>query len=165
MTREKSALVAHFAPALKQRGFKKRGGSWYRQHEQAVQVVNIQQSQFGPVFFINLGVGHFAFGCNERPPEYECHIRARLDDFDDPIRIHTLLDFQKREFNASDADAVLAVLLEKGLPWLHKCSTESGLEEEASKGRFLLHHSIRGRCGQAQQGIRPDAPASGGSPG
>lgn len=163
MTPEKAQLVAVFAPALKLHGFKKRGASWYRINDLAVQVVNVQQSQFARWFFINLGVGVFSLGCKPFPPEYECHIRSRLDHFHDPSRLQALLDFHKREFYPPDAEVVLAILLKQGVPWLEKCSTEAGFAEEARKGRFQLHHSVKDEYARAQQAVQADGPASGGS--
>lgn len=161
MTPEKAQLVAVFAPALKRQGFKKRGASWYRSDGVAVQVVNVQQSQFARWFFVNLGVGLFSLGCKPFPPEYECHIRSRLDHFHDPTRLQALLDFHKREFCPPDAETALALLLEQGVPWLEKCSTEVGFAEEARKGRFLLHHSVKAAYAPAQQVVQADGHASG----
>lgn len=65
-------------PRLKALGFKKSGLNWRRSTEDVIQVLNIQKSQWGPEFYINLGVYIIPLGPEDKPPHNRCQIRTRL---------------------------------------------------------------------------------------
>ena len=67
---EKKHLESIFKPVLKGYGFRKKGGTWWKQLDEFTQVVNIQGSQFSKRFYLNLGVYIKSFAKNEWPAEY-----------------------------------------------------------------------------------------------
>src|SRR5438093_235721 len=73
-------LQQTLAPLLKAHGFTKEGPTWRKRFPESIAVFNIQGSQWGVSFYINLGIYFIALGQNERPLEYHCHVRARLDE-------------------------------------------------------------------------------------
>src|SRR5262245_38923985 len=97
MASEKSKwLQQALAPALKQRGFKKSGATWRKWSAEAIGVLNLQGSQWGPSFYINLGVYFRALGDRDQPTECHCHIRTRLGALvPDWRRLDALLDFEQ----------------------------------------------------------------------
>ena len=59
--------------------WKKKGQAWYRNAKEVVQVLELQKSQYGKQYYINLGVAVKALGMeNDFPKEQKCHIRTRL---------------------------------------------------------------------------------------
>jgi hypothetical protein len=84
----KELLADHFAPWLKERGFKRRDTTFRRRSDQSWQIVNFQRSQFSDAgdvpFTINLGVAldvlHDDPSWRSRgwPLEYECDFRERI---------------------------------------------------------------------------------------
>jgi len=77
MTKEE--LVVYLSPILKSAGFKKSRTTWHRSSPEGVCVFSIQSSQYGSEFYLNIGFYINALGNIEKPPEYKCHIRERLD--------------------------------------------------------------------------------------
>lgn len=81
----KDDQIKSLAPFLKAVGFKKKRGSWHREQDDLIHVVNIQGSQWGADFYLNIGVYLKALGQESRPPEYRCHFRSRLSEPDKPV--------------------------------------------------------------------------------
>src|ERR1700690_2969998 len=81
----KEALVAALAPLFKAAGFSKTRSTWYRRSPDVIEVFKIQGSQFGPEYYVNIGIFLNALGAEERPPHYRCHVRQRLStSFESP---------------------------------------------------------------------------------
>jgi hypothetical protein len=66
------------AQLLKPIGFKKRRATWHRATADTIQVVNVQGSQWGPEYYVNVGTYLRALGEEVAPPEFRCHIRSRI---------------------------------------------------------------------------------------
>lgn len=77
-------LSAQIAQPLKALGFTKKSDSWWRQSQDAVQVLNIQKSPFGERIYVNLGIYLKALGTETTPPERRCHVQVRLERIADP---------------------------------------------------------------------------------
>jgi hypothetical protein len=123
-------LQQALAPMLKVAEFKKTSSTWHRQRQAVIAVVNLQGSQWGPAFYVNLGVYFRELGGKDRPCEAECHIRSRLDGHvEDRARLAQLLDF---EFNLdlhSRGVELSQTLKESGLRWLDYVETPQGAKE------------------------------------
>ena len=92
---ERKLLEQCLKPLLKEAGFKKQGPTWHRSGNDAIEVFNIQGSQWSKSFYINLGTYFKAIGSEEKPKEYSCHIRERLCGItDDPNECNSTLDFE-----------------------------------------------------------------------
>jgi hypothetical protein len=78
----KEDQVHRLAPLLKSAGFKKKATTWRRQHPDGIQVVNVQGSQWGPEYYLNLGFYISALGSEPEPTEYRCHVRTRVAEPD-----------------------------------------------------------------------------------
>ncbi len=75
----KDELIVSVSPLLKSEGFKKSRTTWHKGSSEGIYVFNIQASQFGPEYYLNVGFYISALGSIEKPPEYKCHIRERLN--------------------------------------------------------------------------------------
>jgi len=53
--------------------------TWHKEISDIILVFNIQRSQWGFEFYINVGVYIKALGSKNKPPEYRCHIRSRVN--------------------------------------------------------------------------------------
>jgi len=71
-------FAADLKSKLKELGFKKSGLNWRRSTADAIHVFNVQKSQWGPEFYVNLGVYLVALGPEEKPPHNRCQVRQRL---------------------------------------------------------------------------------------
>jgi hypothetical protein len=74
----KEDQVLRLAPLLKSAGFKKKATTWRRQQADGIHVVNVQGSQWGPEYYLNLGFYIGALGSESEPTEYRCHVRTRV---------------------------------------------------------------------------------------
>ncbi len=123
-------LQRALAPALKQHGFKKSGATWRKESGEGIRVLNLQGSQWGPSFYINLGVYFRALGDDDKPTEYHCHVRTRLCELvPDRDRLNSLLDFGQTVLDDVRARELEALVANHGLPWLDIVATIQGARE------------------------------------
>jgi hypothetical protein len=123
-------LQAALAPSLKAAGFKKAGATWSRPSPLTIAVVNLQGSQWGPQFYVNLGVYFRELGGKLKPCEAECHIRTRLDaHVPDRARLRQLLDFEHDVDIQTRGMELASLVQEYGLPWISHVSTVEGARE------------------------------------
>ncbi|QDT91095.1 hypothetical protein Pan161_27500 [Gimesia algae] len=62
---------------LKPHGFQRKGANWYLFSETMITVLNLQKSQYGATYFLNLGFWLQQIEHNDFPREYQCHVRTR----------------------------------------------------------------------------------------
>ncbi len=80
------SLRAHFAPKLREVGFKGSSRTYRRTRDGLIEIVNVQGSKYGGMFAINLavhpvGVQALSEGATEQSiKEYECGFRCRLSE-------------------------------------------------------------------------------------
>src|SRR5688572_11144963 len=60
-------------------GLKKRAKTWYARSAEVLGIVNLQKSQWGPQYYVNLAFWFVALGADEVPKEREGHVRTRFD--------------------------------------------------------------------------------------
>jgi hypothetical protein len=127
---EKKKLEIILKPVLKEFGFRKKGGTWWRQLDCFIQVVNIQGSQFSKRFYLNLGVYIKELGDVEWPAEYDCHIRVRLNSIADNAIVNSLLDFENTNVDDEERRSIATILRKSGISWLNKCSSFEGAKSD-----------------------------------
>ena len=128
---EQRVIVESIRSDLKAEGFRKHGATWRKTFPQTILVLNIQKSQWGPQFYINLGVYLSALGPNAKPPEHRCHLRTRLSPLvAEGSPLVECLDFSTRASDEERSRVVRDAVVNYGLPWLHARSTEDGVREQ-----------------------------------
>lgn len=92
---ERIILEQCIKPLMGEAGFTKQGPTWHRNSVDAIEVLNIQGSQWSKSFHMNFGTYFKAIGNEERPKEYDCHTRQRLCGItDDPEECNNTLSFE-----------------------------------------------------------------------
>ena len=89
-------FASRLAPMFKAKGFRKTSATWRRDCDYLTQVFNIQKSQWGDQFYLNLGIYLRDPGNESRPTEYRCHVRCRAERLLEDEELQTLrecLDF------------------------------------------------------------------------
>jgi len=120
-------LQRALAGPLKALGFKKSGATWHRPTPDAIAVLNLQGSQFGPSFYVNLGVYFRALGDRVAPPESLCHLRIRLSQLvPNGARLTQLLDLESPIAEPARLQELVALVREFAAPWLDQVSTRKG---------------------------------------
>ncbi|WP_444945628.1 DUF4304 domain-containing protein [Microbulbifer sp. VTAC004] len=127
---EKKDLEVVFKPLLKELRFRKKGGTWWREVNGFIQVVNIQGSQFSKRFYLNLGVYISEIGDKSHPAVYDCHIRIRLDELHSANKVNELLNYEHVALGSPERNELATILKEYGIPWLNQCSCFDGAKAE-----------------------------------
>jgi hypothetical protein len=107
-------LEQAIARILKPLGYAKRGATWHRDRDALVSVLNLQKSQWGEDWYLNLGVYLKRLGDEARPSEARCHVRCRASSL------------SGREV-PRDPAALAAMVEEVAVPWPDGLSTEEGV--------------------------------------
>ena len=147
-------LQQALAPALKRHDYKKVAATWRKDSSEAVSVFNLQGSQWGPSFYVNLGVYFRALGPAAHPAAHQCHVWNRLDGLvPDGSRLKALLDFDQPIEDALRAAELETLVVGHGLPWLDRLSTPGGARSYIAAGgseKMLIAGSAQRFLGLAQ---------------
>ncbi len=122
----------------------KKSGSWYLRGPEVTAVLNLQKSQHGPRYYINLGLWFPELDGERYPKPERSHVVLRLNDalprWD--RRIDELLDLE-RELGEAERGAELRSLFENELqPLLARAATLAGVRQLVAEGP-LAHAGIR----------------------
>ena len=116
---ENKLLQAWIAPVLKGAGFLKSGPTWHRTRPPFIHVLNIQGSQWSRFFYFNLGIYIAEIGDLNKPNEYQCNFRERLDQIiPDTKRYHVLCDFERIVPVEERRAEIQAIITTFAIPWL-----------------------------------------------
>lgn len=150
---ERDAVQLAFDSFGRNQRYHKKSGSWYCSLEDVVQVLDLQRSQYGPVYYVNIALWLLAIEPADQPKEWNCHIRTRLSQ----LLIHRekeigeLLDLSV-DMSSTDRQARLIDILETDtLPLLFACRTIEGLRSEP--GMTFLSRSLINGAAQRVLGI------------
>jgi Domain of unknown function (DUF4304) len=116
-------VEAAIAPSLKQLGFKKKARTWWRTSGDAVQVINLQKSPYGPGVYVNIGVYVRSLGDEEFPPESRCHISARLERV---VPAALQVPVTSIEAASTPSEHFVEAVVEHGVKWLDSNSSTGG---------------------------------------
>jgi hypothetical protein len=121
----------------KRLGLVKRSGSWYRTGHEVISVLNLQRSQYGRRYYVNLAFWLTAFGEERFPKEHKCQIRIRLDEVepDKKAEIERLLDLE--EPLPGRRDALRQIFDSALMPFLDAGGTLAGLRQLYRDGRLI----------------------------
>ena len=112
---------------MKELGFKKQGPTWHRSSVDVIEVFNIQGSQWSKNFYINLGTYFKEIGSEDKPKEYDCHIRQRLCGIaDDLNECNSTLSFENSIKLEERIDNLRKLVSQYAIPWLERCATVEG---------------------------------------
>ncbi len=124
-------LESVISPQLKALGFRKKARNWWRLNADTIRVINLQKSSYGERIYINLGVYLRELGQEERPPEYRCHIRTRLETV---VREDFWNDIASAESATPPSAALVEAVLNDGVAWLEQLSTVDGIRNFIKSG-------------------------------
>ena len=140
---------------LKGAGFQKHNGAWYRRTDEVVTVIDLQKSQYGPQYYLNIGLWFRAIEDLQFPRPVGCHVVNRLAvELPKPVSddLDRLLDL---ETEVPDRDTELRDVLDTYLvPLLGVIRGVAGLR--SPRGELFLKRS--GVRGPAQALLRGEMP-------
>lgn len=117
----KSQILKGIDEVLVGHGFKRKKKTWHCAKDETILLVDLQKSDWGDEYYVNLGVLMRALSDNPQPKINECHISERLDNLSEqdvePANIPSSL---KRMLKAADRPLDMSMLSEKDLDWLQR---------------------------------------------
>jgi hypothetical protein len=128
-----------FDAVLGPAGFQRRKETWYRMNEDTITLVNLQKSQWGGQYYVNLGVYLRDLGQSKSPPEYQCHIRARLTAIagDERAAIEEALDLEASGIPIKQrGDVLRRGLADIAVPFLNERNVLPQLRELHARGQL-----------------------------
>lgn len=144
-----NVLRLTFNGFAKAAGFSKKSGVWCRRQHETIAVLELQKSQYGPQYYVNVALWLLELGEAECPKEHACHLRSRLDELfpahEDQLKIvlnldnPTLTEVERREKFES-------ILNEQLLPLIDSSSTLEGVKTLVADdrlGMFLITGSAQ----------------------
>jgi hypothetical protein len=126
-------LHAAISPELIAHGFRRHRQAWYRSTREVVQVFNLQKSQWGEQYYMNLGLWLKELGGLATPPESKCHIRIRATELPRAKAIARLLDLDKDVPSVERSNALRAALVAHVFPFFDACSSLDGIVQLREK--------------------------------
>jgi hypothetical protein len=129
-----------FGTAMEKAGFQKKSDCWYLRTQDAVLVANLQKSDYGDQYYVNLAVWLKALGDSTFPKEHHCHIRLRAVALDRDRQEY----WEREVFNLENKDIqdpvrselVQSFLVTRAIPFLLSCGSLAGLKRLQREGRF-----------------------------
>ena len=128
-----------FDDALKEAGFHKKSGTWYLEKEEVILVANLQKSQWGQQYYINLAIWLKRLEKNKFPKENECHIRLRAHSLsaNDDEFFDIALDLEEKTLTPEVRyEKIRSILSENVIPFLYRCGSVREIKEEFQKGHL-----------------------------
>lgn len=130
-------------------GGSKKSGSWYITGPDAIAVLNLQKSQYGPRYYLNVGLWFLGVALATNPKPSHCHVQSRFEllvPAADRQHLEDLLDLDQAFDDEERRTGLLAVLTSKLEPLLEAGMSDHGLATEA--GQHLLMKSLIDGDGQ-----------------
>jgi hypothetical protein len=136
---------------LRPAGFHRKGASWYLRGKEIVAVLNLQKSQYGDRYFLNIGFLLMDLDDNPFPREEQCHVRTRAAQLwsEDRPGIEDMLDMEY-PFSAEPEriSSIRLFVQERLIPLLREGSQAEGLSQIVkTRPGFLVHRDARKRLG------------------
>jgi len=143
--REQNVIQQTFDAFATSAGMLKHSGTWYRSTDNVIQAVNLQKSQYGPSYYINIGWWLRSLGDVKFPKDDEWHIGIRLESLL-ALRaeeVNSLLDLDS-EISDAERSQRLRDLLEADLrPAVDRTTSVDGLRALRREGK-LKAAAVRG---------------------
>jgi hypothetical protein len=138
-------LTTGFREWGKANGYRRKGITLHRDQAETIAVVNLQGSQWGGRYYVNVSLWLKALGAAYAPPENKCHIRTRLTTLDPGASLAEALVMTSPVDDASRGETLRASLDAFAEPWLRLASSVDHLKVD---GRPFLDKCLVN--GQAQ---------------
>ena len=118
---------------MKSAGFRCKNNSWYRRINDLIQILNIQKSAWGDLYYINLGLdyydGSFRYPSEYKfPGEYMFGFRIRASELFQDADFKSL-DFEK-DYDQEKRTEAIKDIFSRSLVFLDKCNSTSVLKED-----------------------------------
>lgn len=139
-------IKSAFTEALKAAGFVKKADTWYHDFSEVVLLANLQKSQFGDQYYVNLAVWIKSLGAVTWPKEHQAHVRMRVESLAQDFPVG-LLDIEKYGGTPEERrQKIQEALSQDALPLFLDLSSLQGITNAMKSGRLkesLIHKTAR----------------------
>jgi hypothetical protein len=142
MISNKKDLISVIDAVLTPGGYVRQGLSWYRHCDETVLLIDLQKSDVGGQFLVNLGVSVCALNAERFPSEAHCHLRMRLDRVaDNREAVLRAFDLEDTTIGPILRHEAVQLLIDEGARWLERFATAGGVA-----GALRSDASLRNRA-------------------
>jgi capsule polysaccharide export protein KpsC/LpsZ len=140
-----NVIQTTFDEFLKSQHFAKKGGSWFRTGDDVITVVQLQKSNYGLQYYVNVALWLRPLGEATFPKEQTCHVRSRLDDLVglEQDRLRRLLDLES-DMSETDRRSALVEFFVMHLRPVLEAVDGLGLLRTPEGQRFLAAALVTG---------------------
>jgi len=143
----KNLLKETLDAVLLERGFTRKALTWFAESPETIVVVNLQKSQWGEQYYVNLAVWVKALGESKAPPKEQlCHVRIRLTSLADH-RVEDALDLTSNQLKDAERKQIVeSYLVHAALPFLDECRTVKDLARlycSGKLGKAMVHKNLK----------------------
>ena len=143
MVEPKHTLQNAITELLSRHGFVRKSSTWYLDGAECLCLVDLQKSNFGQQYYLNLAITPKSLEKSSFPKEHQCHVRGRLSEIvSDKKSFESDLNLEEGGAPAEEKTArVVDAINSFALPILLDCQTLAGIKEKYAAGifkRFLV---------------------------
>ncbi|HLL05766.1 MAG TPA: DUF4304 domain-containing protein [Myxococcaceae bacterium] len=134
---------------LRELGFTGSANTWRKPLPDSLLVINLQKSQYGPQFYLNLGVWLKQLGDVNAPKEHQCHVRLRATALADDkgVRLGQALDLENSTLSQEQRENFIAGFIQQEvLPFMETVGTVQGLGAAITCGKLdkaMVHKQVK----------------------
>lgn len=147
---ERAILTNAIDNVLGTAGFSRKGASWYLSSPDTVGIVDLQRSDYGKQYYLNIAIWLKNLGDTTTPKEHQCHIRCRATSLTgiDSSAIQQLFDVQDQSLTDAERTArIEEFICERVLPFIREATSLATLQVAFREGRLpkgcLIHRDAR----------------------
>ena len=133
---DKVELKREVGAVFQRAGFVRKSGAWYKSGSDSTLVVELQKSDFGDFFYLNLGVSIKALSDEAFPKVNACHVSLRADALLAADGVSVDLGLNMEEGTPQDFDATLRLITDQLLPLSSQFLDLEGLRRQYRQGTF-----------------------------
>lgn len=120
---------------MKEHGYRKKKRNWYYENDEVTLVVNLQQSSWGKMFYVNMGFVIKALEDLKDPPVNKCHFYTS-PEIPKSVELGALNAENTTIPDEERQQIIREAMLEKAFPVLERWKTTKSLVEEYRQGRL-----------------------------
>ena len=150
MKSNKKTISSMIKKPLFDAGFALQSRSFYLRYAESIHVVNIQKSDYGDQYYINIGVALTQLEAPEFPKDYHCHIRFRLTGVMSGAEKHKLtmaLNMENSAMSDSEREKIISISIRcRLMPFLRKICNQEGIAKMMAAGALqnaMVHKQVR----------------------
>ena len=118
--------------------------AWFLRTEEVIVTCDLQKSQYGPLFYLNVGYYLRSEGSKTHPKSHQCHITYRAGQLIGRERaFNELLDLEHPLDDEMRTTQLYSLLTTELAPRIHRGSTIAGLRAMLAD-RSMTHHYLKG---------------------